>query len=90
MELLFRADFDFRNEKYGIKHCVGYVVCSDVEVQGENYTFNIKKVVVKKLIGNVKINRCLGVFLSAGVSILATGIVLLCFVVTVCVVFKPK
>lgn len=38
--------------------------------------------VVKKLIGNVKINRCLGVFLSAGVSILATGIVLLCFVVT--------
>ncbi len=51
MELLFRADFDFRNEKYGIKHCVGYVVCSDVDIQGESCTFKVKEVVVKKLIG---------------------------------------
>lgn len=51
MELLFRADFDFRNEKYGIKHCVGYVVCSDVEGQCNNFTFKVKNVVVKKLIG---------------------------------------
>ena len=51
MELLFRADFDFRNEKYGIKHCVGYVICSDVEVQGESFTYNAKKIIIKKLIG---------------------------------------
>ena len=55
MELLFRADFDFRNEKYGIKHCVGYVICSDVEVQGNNFTFKVKNVVVKKMIGK-KVN----------------------------------
>ena len=30
MSIYIRADFDFKDEKNGIKHCTGYVVCYDV------------------------------------------------------------
>lgn len=53
MENLFRADFDFKAEAYGIKRCSGYVICKDVQMQENGgYTFGVHSVIIKKLIAN--------------------------------------
>lgn len=51
MKTFIRADFDFESEKDKIKHCMGYVVCTDVQLgQNGSYTFNVDSVVIQKLI----------------------------------------
>ncbi len=50
MSVLVRADFDFKDEKNGIKHCTGYVVCYDVEQKEYGCDFKINSVIIKKLI----------------------------------------
>ena len=50
MSVLVRADFDFKDEKNGIKHCTGYVVCKDVVMTDYGCDFKVHSVVVKKLI----------------------------------------
>ena len=51
MKNLFRADFNFESEKDGIKRCVGYVICKDVQVEENGgCTFGVHSVVIQKLI----------------------------------------
>lgn len=50
MSIYVRADFDFKDEKNGIKHCTGYVVCKDVIPTEDGCDFKVHSVVVKKLI----------------------------------------
>ena len=50
MSVLVRADFDFKDEKNGIKHCTGYVVCYDVEQKDYGCDFKIDRIIIKKLI----------------------------------------
>jgi hypothetical protein len=50
MSIYVRADFDFKDEKNGIKHCTGYVVCYDVEQKEYGCDFKVHSVIVKKLI----------------------------------------
>ena len=50
MSIYVRADFDFKDEKNGIKHCTGYVVCYDVEQKEYGCDFKINSVIIKKLI----------------------------------------
>ena len=50
MSVYIRADFDFKDEKNGIKHCTGYVVCKDVEQKEYGCDFKVHSVVIKKLI----------------------------------------
>lgn len=45
-----RADFDFESEADGIKRCVGYVICKDVELHESGYSFGVESVVLQKLI----------------------------------------
>lgn len=52
MSVLVRSDFDFKDEKNGIKHCTGYVVCKDVIPTEYGCDFKVHSVVVKKLIAN--------------------------------------
>ena len=49
--VLLRADFDFESEADGIKRCVGYVLCKDVELyESGSYTFGVDSVVLQKLV----------------------------------------
>lgn len=49
--ILLRADFDFESEADGIKLCVGYVLCKDVELsENESYKFCVDSVVLQKLV----------------------------------------
>ena len=50
MSVLVRADFDFKDEKNGIKHCTGYVVCYDVEQKDYGCDFKIDRIIINKLI----------------------------------------
>ena len=50
MSVLVRADFDFKDEKNGIKHCTGYVICYDVEQKDYGCDFKIDRIIIKKLI----------------------------------------
>ena len=51
MKTFIRADFDFESKKDKIKHCRGYVICTDVQLgQNGSYTFNVDSVVIQKLI----------------------------------------
>ena len=50
MSVLVRADFDFKDEKNGIKHCTGYVVCYDVEQKEYGCDFKVDRIIIKKLI----------------------------------------
>ena len=50
MSIYVRADFDFKDEKNGIKHCTGYVVCYDVEQKDYGCDFKIDRIIIKKLI----------------------------------------
>ena len=51
MKTFIRADFDFKSEKDKIKHCAGYVICKDVQLdQNGSYTFSVHSLIVKKLI----------------------------------------
>jgi hypothetical protein len=50
MSIYIRADFDFKDEKNGIKHCTGYVVCKDVIPTEYGCDFKVDSVIVKKLI----------------------------------------
>ena len=50
MSIYIRADFDFKDEKNGIKHCTGYVVCYDVEQKDYGCDFKIDRIIIKKLI----------------------------------------
>ena len=50
MSIFVRADFDFKDEKNGIKHCTGYVVCYDVKQKTYGCDFKIDRIVIKKLI----------------------------------------
>lgn len=50
MSIYVRADFDFKDEKNGIKHCTGYVVCKDVVMTDYGCDFKVHSVVIKKLI----------------------------------------
>jgi hypothetical protein len=50
MSIYVRADFDFKDEKNGIKHCAGYVVCYDVEQKDYGCDFKIDRIIIKKLI----------------------------------------
>ena len=50
MNIYIRADFDFKDEKNGIKRCAGYVLCKDVELTESSYTFSVDSVVLQKLI----------------------------------------
>ena len=51
MEKLFRADFDFKSEKDGIKRCAGYVICQDVQIQENgSFSFGVHSIIIQKLI----------------------------------------
>ena len=50
MSIYVRADFDFKDEKNGIKHCTGYVICKDVVMTDYGCDFKVHSVVIKKLI----------------------------------------
>ena len=50
MSIYVRADFDFKDEKNGIKHCTGYVLCEDVIPTDYGCDFKIHSIVIKKLI----------------------------------------
>ena len=50
MSIYVRADFDFKDEKNGIKHCTGYVVCKDVEQKDYGCDFKVDRIIIKKLI----------------------------------------
>lgn len=51
MKTFIRADFDFNSEADQIKHCIGYVICEDVELhENGNSTFKVHSVIVQKLI----------------------------------------
>jgi hypothetical protein len=50
MSIYVRAYFDFKDEKNGIKHCTGYVVCEDVTPTEYGCDFKVHSVVIKKLI----------------------------------------
>ena len=50
MKIYIRADFDFKSEKDGIKHCTGYVVCENVQVTENGSTFGVHSIIIKKLI----------------------------------------
>ena len=50
MKTFIRADFDFKDEKNGIKHCTGYVVCYDVVQTDYGCDFKIDRIIIKKLI----------------------------------------
>ena len=52
MDIICRADFDFKAKEKGIRHCTGYVLCSDVALEDNgNYTFKAEKVIVHKYNG---------------------------------------
>ena len=50
MSIYIRADFDFKDEENGIKHCTGYVVCYDVEQKDYGCDFKVDRIIIKKLI----------------------------------------
>ena len=50
MSIYVRADFDFKDEKNGIKHCTGYVVFYDVVQKDYGCDFKIHSIIIKKLI----------------------------------------
>ena len=50
MSVYVRADFNFKDEKNGIKHCTGYVICYDVVMTDYGCDFKVDSVVIKKLI----------------------------------------
>ena len=50
MIIYVRADFDFKDEKNGIKHCTGYVVCYDEVMTDYGCDFKVHSVIIKKLI----------------------------------------
>ena len=50
MSIYVRADFDFKDEKNGIKHCTGYVLCEDVTPTEYGCDFKVHSVIIKKLI----------------------------------------
>ena len=51
MKTFIRADFDFKSEADQIKHCTGYVICTDVQLgQNGSFSFSVDSVVIQKLI----------------------------------------